>query len=236
VGPTTTGATCKYEMISLLGIVIQIANGDCHAKAVRPFTRVASKACNRYGITPSSFARGARSLHFHRNDRLIGTDLAWCVLDRFGRSSLGRADFPISFEKDTCALPQLRQPWQQRHLGEGYAMTSDRKGAANELNGKKGRGPRSLRGKLQSSRNASRHGLAAAGEAEPAASPAVKRMAKGLHHQPLHLHASGFVRTIEGTGRTRRGNAIAADERVCENEDLAADGALAYHVAGVASP
>jgi hypothetical protein len=115
-------------------------------------------------------------------------------------------------------------------------MTSDRKGAANELNGKKGRGSRSLRGKLQSSRNASRHGLAAAGEAEPAASPAVKRMAKGLHHQPLHLHASGFVRTIEGTWRTRRGNAIAADERVCENEDLAADGALAYHGAGVASP
>jgi peptidoglycan/LPS O-acetylase OafA/YrhL len=36
--------------------------------------------------------------------------LAWCVLDRFGRSSLGRADFPISFEKDTCALPQLRHP------------------------------------------------------------------------------------------------------------------------------
>jgi hypothetical protein len=51
------------------------------------------------------------SLHFFAgNDRLTGTDLAWCVLDRFGRSSLRRANFPISSEKDTRAVPQLRHP------------------------------------------------------------------------------------------------------------------------------
>jgi hypothetical protein len=44
----------------------------------------------------------------------------------------------------------------------------------------------------------------------------------GLHHQPLHLDAAGLVGTVQGTGRARRGNAVAADERIGEDEDLAA--------------
>jgi hypothetical protein len=59
-------------------------------------------------------------------------------------------------------------------------MTSDKKVSANRMNGNKSRGPKTLSGKLQSSRNAWRHGLAAAAEAEPSASPAVKRMAKAI--------------------------------------------------------
>jgi hypothetical protein len=59
-------------------------------------------------------------------------------------------------------------------------MTSETKIAASRLNGKKSRGPKTLRGKLQSSRNAWRHGLAATPKAEPTASPAVKRMAKAI--------------------------------------------------------
>jgi hypothetical protein len=59
-------------------------------------------------------------------------------------------------------------------------MTSEKKIAANRLNGKKSRGPNTVSGKLQSSRNAWRHGLAATADAEPTASPAVKRMAKAI--------------------------------------------------------
>jgi hypothetical protein len=59
-------------------------------------------------------------------------------------------------------------------------MTSDKKVAANRMNGNKSRGPKTLSGKLQSSRNAWRHGLAAAADAEPTDSPAVKRMAKAI--------------------------------------------------------
>lgn len=59
-------------------------------------------------------------------------------------------------------------------------MTSEKKVAANRTNGNKSSGPKTLSGKLQSSRNAWRHGLAAAADAEPVASPAVKRMAKAI--------------------------------------------------------
>jgi hypothetical protein len=59
-------------------------------------------------------------------------------------------------------------------------MTSEKKIAANRLNGKKSRGPNTVSGKLQSSRNAWRHGFAATANAEPTASPAVKRMANAI--------------------------------------------------------
>jgi hypothetical protein len=59
-------------------------------------------------------------------------------------------------------------------------MASDKKIAANQMNGNKSTGPKTLTGKLKSSRNAWRHGLAAATDAEPTASPAVKRMAKAI--------------------------------------------------------
>jgi hypothetical protein len=59
-------------------------------------------------------------------------------------------------------------------------MSSDKKVAANRINAKKRTGPRSLRGKLQSKRNAWRHGLAAATSSEPAVSAEVERMAKSI--------------------------------------------------------
>jgi hypothetical protein len=59
-------------------------------------------------------------------------------------------------------------------------MTSEKRIAANRANGKKSRGPNTVSGKLESSRNAWRHGLAAAADAEPTASPAVKRMANAI--------------------------------------------------------
>src|SRR5262245_10607783 len=59
-------------------------------------------------------------------------------------------------------------------------MTSDKKSAANRTNAKKSTGPTSLRGKLQSSRNAWRHGLAAATNPEPTVSTNVKRMANAI--------------------------------------------------------
>lgn len=59
-------------------------------------------------------------------------------------------------------------------------MTSDKKIAANQINAKKSTGPTSLRGKLQSSQNAWRHGLAAATNPEPTVSTDVKRMANAI--------------------------------------------------------
>jgi hypothetical protein len=60
------------------------------------------------------------------------------------------------------------------------SMSSDKKITANRINAKKSTGPRTLRGKLQSSRNAWRHGLAAATNAEPTISAEVKRMANAI--------------------------------------------------------
>jgi hypothetical protein len=59
-------------------------------------------------------------------------------------------------------------------------MPSDRKVVANRINAKRSTGPRSLRGKLQSNRNAWRHGLAAAMTPEATVSAEVKRMAKSI--------------------------------------------------------
>jgi hypothetical protein len=66
-------------------------------------------------------------------------------------------------------------------------MTSDKKIAANRANGRKSSGPKTLRGKLQSSRNAWRHGLAAAinPEPKPTVSTDVKRMTNAIcGHEP----------------------------------------------------
>lgn len=60
-------------------------------------------------------------------------------------------------------------------------MTSDKKIAANRINAKKSTGPTTLRGKLQSSRNAWRHGFAAATNPEPTVSADVKRMANAIY-------------------------------------------------------
>src|SRR5262249_47595739 len=48
----------------------------------------------------------------------------------------------------------------------------------------------------------------------------------GLHHQSLYLGTAGLVGAVQGAGRAWRGNAVAADERVGEDEDLAAVGRI----------
>jgi len=54
-------------------------------------------------------------------------------------------------------------------------MTSERQIAANRLNGRKSRGPRTTAGKSTASRNAVRHGLAAIGRRQPIETAAWRR-------------------------------------------------------------
>jgi hypothetical protein len=59
-------------------------------------------------------------------------------------------------------------------------MSSDRKTISNKANGRRSGGPKTLRGKIQSSRNAWRHGLAAASNAALTTSADITRMAKAI--------------------------------------------------------
>src|SRR6476660_9831025 len=59
-------------------------------------------------------------------------------------------------------------------------MTSERQIAANRLNGRKSRGPRTTAGSCAASRNALRHGLAAIGRRQPIETADLERLAKAL--------------------------------------------------------
>jgi len=59
-------------------------------------------------------------------------------------------------------------------------LTSERKAAANRLNGRKSRGPRSAAGKFIASRNALRHGLAAITHRKSASITEIERFAEAL--------------------------------------------------------
>src|SRR6478609_6103531 len=59
-------------------------------------------------------------------------------------------------------------------------MTSERQIAANRLNGRKSRGPRTTAGKSTAGRNALRHGLAAIGRRQPIETADLERLAKAL--------------------------------------------------------
>ena len=70
---------------------------------------------------------------------------------------------------------------------EGQHVTSARKRESNRRNGRKGRGPRTAAGKLRSSRNALRHGLASTLHRQVAQSQ-IERFARtlcGNDHNPL---------------------------------------------------
>ena len=59
-------------------------------------------------------------------------------------------------------------------------MTSAKKVAANRINGRKSRGPRTGAGKARASRNARRHGLAAFNNKDPAMAERVKQMVDAI--------------------------------------------------------
>src|SRR6478735_6048857 len=59
-------------------------------------------------------------------------------------------------------------------------MTSQRKTAANQANGRNSRGPRTVAGKLRSSRNGLRHGLASIGRSNPRHAEEIERIAKNI--------------------------------------------------------
>jgi len=59
-------------------------------------------------------------------------------------------------------------------------MASSKQIAANRRNARKSTGPKSVRGRSRSSRNALRHGLAVAVEADPQVRDEVKKLAKAI--------------------------------------------------------
>lgn len=59
-------------------------------------------------------------------------------------------------------------------------MTSAKKVAANQINGRKSRGPRTGAGKARASRNARRHGLAAFNSNDPATAEQIKPMVDAI--------------------------------------------------------
>src|SRR5262249_20665406 len=67
-------------------------------------------------------------------------------------------------------------------------MTSERKIAANRINGRRSRGPKTQAGKARASRNAFRHGLAAITRSNPVIFPEIERMAEAMcagHRDPF---------------------------------------------------
>jgi hypothetical protein len=98
-------------------------------------------------------------------------------------------------------------------------MTSERKIAANRLNAKKSRGPRTAAGKSLASRNALRHGLRAITHRHPTPSSEIERFAKaicGADNDPLLFEQACIIAENDFVLRAIHAQQLAVVERVQE--------------------
>jgi hypothetical protein len=98
-------------------------------------------------------------------------------------------------------------------------MTSERKIAANRLNAKKSRGPRTAAGKSLASRNALRHGLRAITHRHPTPSSEIERFAKaicGADNDPLLFEQACVIAENDFVLRAIHAQQLAVVERVRE--------------------
>jgi len=96
-------------------------------------------------------------------------------------------------------------------------MTSERKIAANRLNAKKSRGPRTAAGKSLASRNALRHGLRAITHRHPTPSSEIERFAKaicGADNDPLLFEQACIIAENDFVLRAIHAQQLAVVERV----------------------
>ena len=103
-------------------------------------------------------------------------------------------------------------------------MTSERKIAANRLNGRKSRGPRTAAGKRIASRNALRHGLAAITHRQPVSSDEIERFAKALcggDDDPSLLEQARVIAGNELVRRAISAQQLAVVERVRDRSAIA---------------
>jgi len=103
-------------------------------------------------------------------------------------------------------------------------MISERKIAANRLNGRKSRGPRSAAGKAIASRNALRHGLAAITYRKPASATEIERFAEALcgkDNAPALFEQALIIANQELVLRTISEQQLAIVERLREPSAIA---------------
>jgi hypothetical protein len=103
-------------------------------------------------------------------------------------------------------------------------MTSEKQAAANRINGRKSRGPRTRAGKARASRNAFRHGLASIGTGgDPAVAKQVERMVDAIcagDHDPLLREQAVLIAENQHWLSLVRAQKIAVIERMRDPEAL----------------